>query len=282
MRLERVLNKLRRAPSIYRTRPIDDKTKILQNLDMRLDYVLYRMKFASTVPTARSLVSHQHVLVNGGVVNKPSYVCRPSDIIALKDDPKSVAMIHNFLDSPPYERSMLPNASVAEVKEFKVFVSNLSPVVDDQALARAFTPCGDFIKAQVLTDPSTGKSKCFGFVSFGSKQSMKEAMRVMNRKYLNGTNISVREADTFEKKEKGKAKKSKENEIVSGKSGDGEIVAGGSSPPRESREGLARKEAARKETEFTSTLQYCLEHQALQRRRDLISKLNESMRSALS
>ncbi|KAL9665464.1 hypothetical protein QQ045_020884 [Rhodiola kirilowii] len=241
---------------------------------MRLDYVLYRMKFASTVPTARSLVSHNHVLVNGGVVSKPSYVCRPSDIIALKDDPKSVAMIHNFLDSPPYERSMLPNASVAEVKEFKVFVSNLSPVVDDQALARAFSPCGDFIKSQVLTDPTTGKSKCFGFVSFGSKQSMKEAM--------NGTNISVREADTFEKKEKGKASKSKENEIVSGKSGDGEKVAEGSSPPRESREGPARKEAARKEAEFTSTLQYCLEHQALQRRRDLISKLNESMRSALS
>ncbi|CAM8885741.1 unnamed protein product [Rhodiola kirilowii] len=176
-------------------------------------------------------------------------------------------MIHNFLDSPPYERSMLPNASVAEVKEFKVFVSNLSPVVDDQALARAFSPCGDFIKSQVLTDPTTGKSKCFGFVSFGSKQSMKEAMR---------------EAGTFEKKEKGKASKSKENEIVSGKSGDGEKVAGGSSPPRESREGPARKEAARKEAEFTSTLQYCLEHQALQRRRDLISKLNESMRSALS
>uniref|UniRef100_A0A7N0TDG1 RRM domain-containing protein n=1 Tax=Kalanchoe fedtschenkoi TaxID=63787 RepID=A0A7N0TDG1_KALFE len=267
MRLERVLNKLRRAPSIYRTRPINDKTKILETLDMRLDYILYRMKFATTVPTACSLVSHQHVLVNGLVVNKPSYICRPSDIIALKDDPKSVAMIHNFLDSPPYERSVLPDASVTEVKEFKIFVSNLSPVVDDQALARAFIPCGDFIKAQVITDPNTGKSKNFGFVSFGSKQSMKEAARVMNRKYVNGTNISVREADNKQEKEKGSKSKSADGEK-------------GAATPKESREASARKEAARREAEFTSTLQYCLEHRVLQKRRDLIAKLNESMRSA--
>lgn len=110
-------------------------------------------------------------------------------------------------------------------------------------------------------------------------------MRVMNRKYLNGTNISVREADTQEKKERGKWGKTKENEVVPAENADVEKVAGSSParPPRENREGggLARKEAARREAEFTTTLQYCLEHQALQRRRDLISRLNESMRSTL-
>ena len=56
---------------------------LLQLLETRLDNVVYRMGFAVTRPSARQLVSHRGVLVNGKPVNLPSYQVKAGDAIAL-------------------------------------------------------------------------------------------------------------------------------------------------------------------------------------------------------
>jgi small subunit ribosomal protein S4 len=60
---------------------------LIKLLEARLDNTMYRLGVAPTRPAARQLVSHKHVMVNGEVVNIPSYSLKPGDVIELK--PKS-------------------------------------------------------------------------------------------------------------------------------------------------------------------------------------------------
>ncbi|MBN8828813.1 MAG: 30S ribosomal protein S4 [Sphingobacteriia bacterium] len=50
-------------------------------LERRLDTVVYRLNFAATIFAARQMVSHKHIKVNGKVVNIPSYLIKPGDVI---------------------------------------------------------------------------------------------------------------------------------------------------------------------------------------------------------
>ena len=52
---------------------------LLQLLECRLDNVVYRLGFAPTRDAARQLVSHRHIVVDGMVVNIPSYSVKPGD-----------------------------------------------------------------------------------------------------------------------------------------------------------------------------------------------------------
>jgi len=62
---------------------------LMKLLEARLDNTVYRLGIAPTRSAARQLVSHKHILVNGGTVNIPSYSLKPGDVIELK--PKSKA-----------------------------------------------------------------------------------------------------------------------------------------------------------------------------------------------
>ena len=66
---------------------------LLQLLEQRLDNVVYRMGFASTRAEARQLVSHKAILVNGRVVNIPSYVISPEDTVVIREKSKPQARI---------------------------------------------------------------------------------------------------------------------------------------------------------------------------------------------
>ncbi len=72
---------------------------LLQNLELRLDNVVFRLGFADTRNEARQLVRHGHFHVNGRKVNIPSYLCRPGDKIALKDRSKKVVRINEALEA---------------------------------------------------------------------------------------------------------------------------------------------------------------------------------------
>ncbi|MBI5038054.1 MAG: 30S ribosomal protein S4 [Candidatus Kerfeldbacteria bacterium] len=61
---------------------------LIQSLEMRLDNVVYRLKFVRTRDTARQIVSHGHVMVNGKKVNIPSYQVKIGDTVSIK--PKSL------------------------------------------------------------------------------------------------------------------------------------------------------------------------------------------------
>ncbi len=61
---------------------------LLQLLEQRLDNVVYRMGFGATRAEARQLVSHKGILVNGEVVNVPSYQIVPGDTVAVRPKAK--------------------------------------------------------------------------------------------------------------------------------------------------------------------------------------------------
>jgi small subunit ribosomal protein S4 len=66
---------------------------LLQLLEKRLDNVVYRMGFASTRAEARQLVSHKAIMVNGGVVNIPSFSVSVEDNIQIREKAKKQARI---------------------------------------------------------------------------------------------------------------------------------------------------------------------------------------------
>lgn len=58
---------------------------LLQELERRLDNVVFRMGFANTRREARQLVNHAHFTVNGKRVNIPSYQVKPGDVVAVRE-----------------------------------------------------------------------------------------------------------------------------------------------------------------------------------------------------
>lgn len=70
---------------------------LLQLLEMRLDNVVYRLGIAPTRAAARQLVTHRHIVVNGKVVNIPSFSVKPGDIVGVREKSKSLEVISNSL-----------------------------------------------------------------------------------------------------------------------------------------------------------------------------------------
>ena len=66
---------------------------LLQLLEQRLDNVVYRIGFASTRAEARQLVSHKAILVNGKVVNVPSFNVSADDVVSIREKAKKQARI---------------------------------------------------------------------------------------------------------------------------------------------------------------------------------------------
>ncbi|TRX53123.1 30S ribosomal protein S4 [Thalassomonas sp. M1454] len=66
---------------------------LLNLLEVRLDNVVYRMGYASTRAEARQLVSHKAIVVNGQVVNIPSFAVKPEDTVSIREKSKTQARI---------------------------------------------------------------------------------------------------------------------------------------------------------------------------------------------
>ncbi len=71
---------------------------LLQILETRLDNVVQRLGFAIGIKTARQLVCHGHIMVNGRKVNIPSYNVKPGDIIELREKSKEMSIIKESLE----------------------------------------------------------------------------------------------------------------------------------------------------------------------------------------
>jgi len=72
---------------------------LLQLLESRLDNVVFRFGIARTRDGARQLVSHRHVTVNGEIVNIPSYLLKPGDVVSVREKSKSLLVITESLHS---------------------------------------------------------------------------------------------------------------------------------------------------------------------------------------
>ena len=96
----------RQFRNIYR-KALQKKGNTTENLvgflEVRLDTVTYRAKFASTVFSARQLINHGHIRVNGKKVNIPSFLVKPEDTIEIKDKSKDMGMIISSMVSKERE-----------------------------------------------------------------------------------------------------------------------------------------------------------------------------------
>lgn len=70
---------------------------LIQLLESRLDNVVYRLGIAPTRAAARQIVLHRHIVVNGKVVNIPSYQVQPGDIVGVRERAKSLEVIQDNL-----------------------------------------------------------------------------------------------------------------------------------------------------------------------------------------
>ena len=70
---------------------------LLQLLEARLDNVVYRLGIAPTRAAARQIVLHRHIVVNGKVVNIPSYHVEAGDVVGVREKSKSLEVIADNL-----------------------------------------------------------------------------------------------------------------------------------------------------------------------------------------
>ena len=76
----------------------------MQLLESRLDNVIYRMGFARTRRQARQLVSHKHIVVNGQVVNIPSYQLKEGDMISIRPKSRGLDIIDDSIKGSSVSR----------------------------------------------------------------------------------------------------------------------------------------------------------------------------------
>uniref|UniRef100_A0A3B4X8S8 RNA-binding protein 42 n=1 Tax=Seriola lalandi dorsalis TaxID=1841481 RepID=A0A3B4X8S8_SERLL len=81
-----------------------------------------------------------------------------------------------------------------EADDFRIFCGDLGNEVNDDILARAFSRYPSFLKAKVVRDKRTGKTKGYGFVSFKDPNDYVRAMREMNGKYVGSRPIKLRKS----------------------------------------------------------------------------------------
>jgi small subunit ribosomal protein S4 len=100
---------------------------ILRLLEMRLDSVVFRSGLVKTIPSARQLITHKHVQVNGSYINVPSYPCRTSDVVGVCT--KVLENIAHFpIEKQPHSQFSIIRVSDIPSAEIKV----------DQALVTEF------------------------------------------------------------------------------------------------------------------------------------------------
>ncbi len=74
--------------------------KIILRLEMRLDNLVYRLGFGSSIRQARQMVNHGHMLVNGKKVDIPSYEVQVGDVITLREKSRNTQLFKdNFAAS---------------------------------------------------------------------------------------------------------------------------------------------------------------------------------------
>lgn len=66
-------------------------------LESRLDAFVYRSGIVPTIHSARQFVNHKHVKVNGIVVNIPSYILKPGDVVEVREKSKTLSLVQESL-----------------------------------------------------------------------------------------------------------------------------------------------------------------------------------------
>jgi small subunit ribosomal protein S4 len=77
---------------------------LMKYLEARLDNTVFRMGFARTRRQARQIVTHKHIVVNGIVVNIPSYTLKPGDVVTVRPKSRDLEIINETISYAPRNR----------------------------------------------------------------------------------------------------------------------------------------------------------------------------------
>lgn len=95
---------------------------LVKYLERRLDNVVYRLGFAPSRKAARQLVRHRHFMVNNTVVDIPSYLLNPGDVIKVQDRSKKLEVIHSSMKRMK-DSAMLPWLSLDKAQMTGTFLN---------------------------------------------------------------------------------------------------------------------------------------------------------------
>ena len=98
---------------------------LLQLLGSRLDNIVRRSGFARTIWSARQVVTHGHVLVNGHKVDRPGYELKPGDIVSIRE--KSGKMVRDNMES--LAGHIVPDWLAVNPKELSAVIQS-TPIAD--------------------------------------------------------------------------------------------------------------------------------------------------------
>lgn len=79
---------------------------LVENLEMRLDALVLRAGFGRTMAQARQAVSHRHIMVDGKIVDRPSFKVKPGQVVQVK--PKSQTTVPFQVAAAGAHRDVLP------------------------------------------------------------------------------------------------------------------------------------------------------------------------------
>lgn len=103
---------------------------LLEALESRLDCIIHRLGFSTTINEGRQFINHGHILVNNKKVNIASFQCRPKDIIQINNNFKIKALIINNINKEQ-EKYALIKKHTSAINLFKYnFINFLSPHLD--------------------------------------------------------------------------------------------------------------------------------------------------------
>jgi len=94
---------------------------LLKLLESRFDNVIYRLGFAPSRNSARQLILHRHFTVNGRIVNIPSYLMRPNDVIGVQEKSRKLGAIHESMKRIK-DDTMLPWLNLDKAKMQGVYM----------------------------------------------------------------------------------------------------------------------------------------------------------------
>jgi small subunit ribosomal protein S4 len=80
---------------------------LLELLESRLDCIVYRLGLAPTIPAARQIINHGHIVVNSQSVNIPSFNCKKNDKITIKERVSSKKLISSNFDAQQQKRKLI-------------------------------------------------------------------------------------------------------------------------------------------------------------------------------
>lgn len=111
---------------------LDTGLRLVQLLESRLDNVVFRAGYGATIPAARQLVNHGHILVNGRKVDIASFQVRPNDVITLREKSKKIQVVIDSFATPSIARPSY--LEVVDANAMSVKVTSL-PAREDVPIA---------------------------------------------------------------------------------------------------------------------------------------------------